>query len=134
MRPLQPSAVRTHARVEIHEVARENRAVGSAGRRGVAHGGGRVLEVLEPGAGGAVTLSGAAVVEFVCAAVLLASGFVKPLPRWGPHAAWFLVAEMLLYTGMHFASGAAADGQVAYWLVVAVICAGFACGRRVKPV
>ena len=76
---------------------------------------------------------GLAVVELVCALVLLGAGLVKPLAKWVVTAAGFIVAEMLLYVGTHFVSGAAANGEVAYWLVVAVICAGLAHGRRVQP-
>ncbi len=77
---------------------------------------------------------GLSAVELVCAAVLILPGFVKPLARAVPFAAGFIVAEMLLFTALHLASGAKEYGSVAYWLVVAALCAFLAYGRGVlKP-
>ncbi len=77
---------------------------------------------------------GLGVVELLCSAVLLLPGLIKPLAKAVPWAAGFIVAEMLLYTVLHLASGATEYGSVAYWLVVAALCAFVAYGRRVlKP-
>ncbi len=67
----------------------------------------------------------------VLAAVILAIGpFVERLSRGVPFAAGFVIAEMLLFTGVHLASGATQHAEVAYWLVVALIAAGVAWARR----
>jgi hypothetical protein len=48
-----------------------------------------------------------------------------------PIAAACIVAEMLLFSGLHVSSGSSKRGQIIYWLVVAVICAFVAYGRFV---
>jgi hypothetical protein len=72
---------------------------------------------------------GLGVVEAACAAVLLLAGAVGPLDRVVPFAAGFVVAEMLLFTGLHAASGATGHQEVVYWLVVAALGAFLAVGR-----
>lgn len=72
------------------------------------------------------------VIELFCAAGLLLPALHKPLGVLAPIAATCLAAEMLLFTGVHLASGK--EGPVAYWLVAAAICAFLAFGRFVlKP-
>ena len=69
-------------------------------------------------------------VEVVAAVVLVTGAMARPLTRGVPFAAAFVVAEMLLFTGVHLASGATEHGEVAYWLVVALIAAGVVGARR----
>lgn len=70
-------------------------------------------------------------VELLCSVALLLPAAYAPLGRFVPIAALFIAAEMLLFTGLHFASGGEEHGQVVYWLVVAAICAFVAYGRLV---
>ncbi len=72
---------------------------------------------------------GLGVVEAACAAVLILAGAVKRFDRVVPFAAGFVVAEMLLFTGLHAASGATGHQEVVYWLVVAALGAFLAVGR-----
>ena len=77
---------------------------------------------------------GLSVVELACAVALLLPAVARRLGKLPPVAALFVVAEMLVYTAVHFASGATEHGQVVYWLVVAAICGFLAYGRLVlKP-
>jgi hypothetical protein len=77
---------------------------------------------------------GLSVPELLCTLGLILPAFSKRLGRAAPLAASFLVAEMLLFTGVHLASGATENGPVVYWLVVAALCAFVAWGRFVlKP-
>lgn len=79
-----------------------------------------------------VSLSG---LEVLAALALLLPAVSKRLGRLVPFAAAFIVAEMLLFTGVHLASGAPLNGEIAYWLVVAAVCAFLAWGRfRVRPI
>ncbi|MFM2153084.1 MAG: hypothetical protein RL199_1519 [Pseudomonadota bacterium] len=74
---------------------------------------------------------GLGVVEVASALVLLLPARVKPLGRFVPIAAAFVVAEMLLFTVVHLASGAAEHSEVVYWLVVAGTCGVLTVGRAV---
>lgn len=75
---------------------------------------------------------GLGVLELACVVGLLLPALNRSLGRrTAPIAASFVVAEMLLFTAVHFASGATDHGQVIYWLVVAAICAFVAWGRFV---
>ena len=78
---------------------------------------------------------GLSVLELACVVGLLLPALNKPLGRRSaPIAAAFIAAEMLLFTVVHFASGATDNGQVVYWLVVAALCAFVAWGRfALKP-
>lgn len=77
---------------------------------------------------------GMAIMELLCALALILPSFHKPLAILAPIAAVCIAAEMLLFTGVHIASGDANRGPMAYWLVVAAICAFIAYGRFVlKP-
>jgi uncharacterized membrane protein len=72
--------------------------------------------------------------ELLFAAGLLAPAFSKRLAILTPIAAVCIAAEMLLFCGVHLASGDASYGPMIYWLVVAAICAFVAYGRWVlKP-
>ncbi|WP_202617494.1 DoxX family protein, partial [Roseimaritima sediminicola] len=53
----------------------------------------------------------------------------KPWDFLAPVAAVCIVAEMLLFIGLHYYSGDSTLAPVAYWLVVAVICGFIAFGR-----
>jgi hypothetical protein len=72
---------------------------------------------------------GLGVVEVACAFALMVSGLVASAGRWVPAAAGFVVAEMLLFTAVHTASGSTEQSQVVYWLVVAGLSAFVALGR-----
>jgi hypothetical protein len=66
--------------------------------------------------------------------LLAAIAFVLPLfnKAWAlliPAAAIFIVAEMLMISVVHLASGNKFNGQVIYWIVVAVVAAFIAYGR-----
>jgi hypothetical protein len=66
--------------------------------------------------------------------LLLAVGFLLPavggsLVAAAPVAALGVAAEMLLFSGLHLASGDPNHGQMIYWLVVAALCAFVAYGR-----
>lgn len=77
---------------------------------------------------------GMSVVELLCAAGLVLPFFHKPLAFLVPLAAILIAAEMLLFCGLHIASGDRSYGPMVYWLVVAAICAFIAYGRfALKP-
>jgi DoxX-like family len=77
---------------------------------------------------------GLGVIELVCAVALVLPAIYAPSGKAMPFAAAFVVAEMLLFTGLHVASGATDKGPVVYWLVVAAICGFLAYGRfALKP-
>jgi hypothetical protein len=79
--------------------------------------------------------TGMAVVDALCVLALIVPVFRRRLGVLAPVAAVFIAAEMLLITGVHFASGAGANEQVTYWLVVAAVCAFIAYGRfALRPV
>lgn len=73
---------------------------------------------------------GLSVLELACVVGLLLPAVNT---TWGrktaPSAAAFIAAEMLLFSAVHFASGATDHGQVIYWMVVAALCAFLAWGR-----
>jgi hypothetical protein len=71
------------------------------------------------------------IVELLCVVGLVLPIFNKQLAVLAPIAAVVILAEMLLFTAAHFASGSGQNGQVIYWLVVAVVCAFIAYGRFV---
>jgi hypothetical protein len=71
------------------------------------------------------------IVEILCALALVLPALHKP---WGflvPIAALAIAAEMLLFTGLHFASGSREVGPAIYWLLVAALC-GFTAYARLK--
>jgi hypothetical protein len=67
--------------------------------------------------------------EIVCALALVAPAIKPALGFLVPLAALGIALEMLLFIGVHLQSGAAVNGQVGYWLVVALVCAAVAAGR-----
>jgi hypothetical protein len=69
--------------------------------------------------------------ELLCSLALIVPAFHKPLGILAPIAALGIAAEMLFFTGLHFASGHREFGPVLYWLVVAVCCGIIAYGRFV---
>ena len=71
------------------------------------------------------------VIELLCALALILPAFKKSLGKLAPMAATFIAAEMLLFSGLNVASGQGKSGEIAYWLVVAAICAFIAYGRFV---
>ena len=74
-------------------------------------------------------------VELLCAVGLILPAFSKRLSIAAPVAAICIAAEMLLFSGLHLASGNPDRGELAYWLVVAAVCAFVAYGRFVlRPV
>ena len=75
------------------------------------------------------------IVELLCVLGLIVPALYKPLAILVPVAALFIVAEMLLFSGLNLFSASVDYGSLIYWLVVAAICAFFAYGRFVlKPV
>lgn len=74
---------------------------------------------------------GLSVVELVIAVALVLPALHRPLAILAPIAALGIVAEMIVFSGIHLASGEASHGQMIYWLVVAVIGAFIAYGRIV---
>jgi hypothetical protein len=72
---------------------------------------------------------GLSVVELVCCVALVLPAFLQSLAKLPALAAAFIVAEMLLFVAVHFASGAAVNGQVVYWVAVAAFSAFIAFGR-----
>ena len=74
------------------------------------------------------------VIEIACAVCLVLPAVKRSLAVLAPAAALVIAAEMLLFVGVHLSSGAGKNGQMLYWLVVAVFCAFIAYGRLVlKP-
>jgi len=74
------------------------------------------------------------VVEIICALGLLVPSLNKNFGVAAPIAAICIIAEMLLFTGLHVYSGDPNYNHIIYWLVVAVICAFIVYGRFVlKP-
>jgi xanthine/uracil/vitamin C permease (AzgA family) len=77
---------------------------------------------------------GMSAVELLCSLALILPAFYKPLALLAPLAAIVIAAEMLLFCGLHIASGDQSYGPMIYWLVVAAVCAFIAYGRFVlKP-
>ena len=72
-----------------------------------------------------------AVVELFCAIALVVPALNRSLALVIPVAAVIIIAEMLVFSGLHLFSGTSNFGPMAYWLVVAVICAFIAYGRLV---
>jgi hypothetical protein len=74
------------------------------------------------------------VLELFIAVALVLPAFSKGLAVLVPLAAVLIAAEMLIFCGLHLASGDSNHGQLIYWMVVAGLCAFLAYGRyAVKP-
>ncbi len=69
------------------------------------------------------------VLELVCAAGLVVPARSRRLSLMAPVAAGCIAAEMLLFCGVHVASGEGTRGQLVYWIGVAVISALLGYGR-----
>ncbi|HEV2109835.1 MAG TPA: DoxX family protein [Gammaproteobacteria bacterium] len=69
--------------------------------------------------------------ELLCSLGLVLPALGASLGILAPIAAACIGAEMLLFCGVHVASGATKHGPMVYWLVVAVVCAFVAYGRFV---
>jgi hypothetical protein len=77
---------------------------------------------------------GLGVGELLWALGLVLPAFRKTLASLVPIAAACIALEMLAFTVVSLASGAAERSQVIYWLVVAAVCAFVAWGRaRSRP-
>jgi len=77
---------------------------------------------------------GLSAVELLCAVGLVVPIFYKPLAFLVPLAAITIAAEMLLFCGVHLASGDESYGPMIYWLVVVAVCVFIAYGRfALKP-
>ncbi|HWK13401.1 MAG TPA: DoxX family protein [Rhizobiaceae bacterium] len=73
-------------------------------------------------------------IELVCAVGLVLPAVYRPVGVLVPLAAIFIAAEMLLFCGLHLASGDRNFGPMVYWFVVAAICTFIAYGRyALKP-
>jgi hypothetical protein len=72
-----------------------------------------------------------AVFELLCSLGLILPAFFPPLGILAPIAAACIAAEMLLFCGLHIHSRDPNYGPMAYWLVVAALCAFIAYGRFV---
>jgi len=77
---------------------------------------------------------GMAIVELICALGLVLPALNKSLGITAPIGAVVIAVEMLVFCGLHLASGDSNYGPMVYWLVVAAVCAFVAYGRLVlKP-
>ena len=77
---------------------------------------------------------GLSALELLCVVALIVPAFNTRLAILAPVAAALVAAEMLLFSGVHLASGATAFGPVIYWLAVAAVCAFLIYGRlALKP-
>lgn len=73
-------------------------------------------------------------VELLCSVGLVLPAVYRPAAILAPFAAAVIAAEMLLFSGVHLASGDENHGPMIYWLVVAALCGFLAYGRFVlKP-
>ncbi len=70
-------------------------------------------------------------VELLCSVGLVLPAIYAPSAILAPIAASVIAAEMLLYCGVHLASGEQNHSPIVYWLVVAAVCAFVAYGRFV---
>lgn len=70
-------------------------------------------------------------IELLCALALVVPAFYRPLAVLAPVASLLIAAEMLLFCGVHLASGETNHAEMVYWLVVAAVCAFVAYGRFV---
>lgn len=73
-------------------------------------------------------------VELLCSLGLILPALYRPWAIGVPVAGALIAAEMLLFSGIHLASGDKNHGQTIYWLVVAALCGLLVYGRLVlKP-
>lgn len=69
------------------------------------------------------------VVDLLCSVALLLPAVHKPFGFLAPLAAIWIVAEMLMFSGLHLRSGDSDNSPVVYWMVVAAVSAFIAYGR-----
>lgn len=69
------------------------------------------------------------VVELACGVGLLLPAIGTAFATAAPIAAIGIATEMLLFTGVHLASGGTNQGEIVYWLVAATLAALIAYGR-----
>jgi len=75
-----------------------------------------------------------AIIELACSLALILPAFKNSLGKYAAIAAAIIAAEMLLFCGLHLASGATDSQPLIYWLVVAAGSGFIAYGRFVlKP-
>jgi hypothetical protein len=73
-------------------------------------------------------------VEVLCALALIVPAVNRRLGILAPIAAATIIAEMLLFSVVHLASGSAEHARMVYWLVVAAVSGFLVYGRLVlKP-
>ncbi len=72
------------------------------------------------------------VLELLFSLCLVLPALHEPLALLAPIAAACIAAEMLLFSALHLYSREASHGPMAYWLVVAGLCAFIAYGRLVS--
>ncbi|WP_142715654.1 DoxX family protein [Fodinibius sediminis] len=72
---------------------------------------------------------GMSVVELLCSLALILPAVNKFSGTLVPAAAVIIAAEMLLFSVMHLAYGAASVQPVVYWITVAAVCGFIAYGR-----
>lgn len=70
--------------------------------------------------------------EMIASVCLILPAFGARFRLLSPLAAAFIALEMLLFTGIHQASGSTEMVPVKYWLVVAVVCGFLAWARKVR--
>ncbi|HEX7965892.1 MAG TPA: hypothetical protein VF651_09260 [Gammaproteobacteria bacterium] len=71
---------------------------------------------------------GMSLIELLCSLGLIATA-IPSLAVLTPIAAALIAAEMLLFCGLHLGQGAGKRGELAYWLIVAVLAGFIAYGR-----
>ena len=71
------------------------------------------------------------IVELLIGMALVIPAIYDPLAVLVPIAAICIVAEMLLFSGLHLNTGSPEYGPMGYWLAVAAIAAFIAYGRLV---
>jgi hypothetical protein len=72
---------------------------------------------------------GMSAAEFLAAAGLVVAGASSSLGLLAPVAASAVVAEMIVFCGLHVRSGARDPGPMIYWLAVAALASFVAAGR-----
>ena len=85
------------------------------------------LKAIPPGLWSAM-----AILELLCCLALIVPAFRRSLGRLAALAAAFIIAEMLIFIGVHLQSGSAEQGPLAYWAVVAALC-GVIVYVRLRP-
>jgi len=74
------------------------------------------------------------VIEFAAAIYLLAPLFKRSLGKYTPIAAGVIGAEMLIFCGAYFLSGATDYTPTYYWFVVTIVSAVIVYGRVRTPI